>query len=106
VRRLYNIRKNWRSKSDVFSIRSENANNFKSQGNEYFQGKRYREAASFYTQGIDANPTDNRLMEALLCNRAACSLELSANCLALNLNALHSHGIMPRKFWFCTQGLL
>jgi small subunit ribosomal protein S7e len=30
----------------------------------------------FYTQGIDANPTDSMLLEALLCNRAACNLEL------------------------------
>lgn len=54
----------------------EIATNFKEQGNDYFKGKRYREAAGFYTQGIDANPTDNVLLEALLCNRAACNLEL------------------------------
>ncbi|KAG2158989.1 40S ribosomal protein S7 [Suillus bovinus] len=45
-------------------------------GNDYFKGKRYREAISFYTQGIDAEPSDNVLHEALLCNRAACNLEL------------------------------
>ncbi|KAF8665574.1 hypothetical protein AX16_000032 [Volvariella volvacea WC 439] len=54
----------------------EIAQNFKEQGNEYFKGKRYREALGFYTQGIDAKPTDKLLQEALLCNRAACNLEL------------------------------
>ncbi|KAG6840808.1 hypothetical protein C0991_004163 [Blastosporella zonata] len=54
----------------------EVALNFKEQGNEYFQGKRYREAMGFYTQGVDAKPADTVLLEALLCNRAACNLEL------------------------------
>jgi hypothetical protein len=54
----------------------EVAQNFKEQGNDYFKGKRYREALGFYTQGVDAKPTDPVLQEALLCNRAACSLEL------------------------------
>ena len=53
--------------------------NFKEQGNDYFKGKRYREALGFYTQGVDAKPDDSdaRLKEALL-NRAACNLELRA----------------------------
>ncbi|KAG1792431.1 40S ribosomal protein S7 [Suillus plorans] len=55
----------------------EIAQNFKEQGNDYFKGKRYREAISFYTQGIDAKPSDIVLHEALLCNRAACNLELN-----------------------------
>ncbi|GJE84404.1 Tetratricopeptide repeat protein 4 -like protein [Phanerochaete sordida] len=54
----------------------EIAQNFKEQGNEYFKGKRYREALGFYTQGVDAKPTDPVVLEALLCNRAACNLEL------------------------------
>ncbi|KIL68199.1 hypothetical protein M378DRAFT_185237 [Amanita muscaria Koide BX008] len=54
----------------------EIALNFKEQGNDYFKGKRYREALGFYTQGIDAKPTDPTMQEALLCNRAACNLEL------------------------------
>ncbi|GJJ07575.1 hypothetical protein Clacol_001778 [Clathrus columnatus] len=54
----------------------EVAENFKESGNEYFKGKRWSEARGFYTQGIDAEPTNPRLMEALLCNRAACNLEL------------------------------
>ncbi|KAH9175149.1 hypothetical protein EDB89DRAFT_1848006 [Lactarius sanguifluus] len=52
------------------------AQNFKEQGNEYFRGKRYREALGFYTQGVDAKPEDRKLKEALLLNRAACNLEL------------------------------
>lgn len=58
-------------------ISKEIAQNFKENGNEYFKGKRYREALGFYTQGIDAKPTDLATQEALLCNRAACNLELS-----------------------------
>ncbi|RXW25786.1 hypothetical protein EST38_g77 [Candolleomyces aberdarensis] len=54
----------------------EIAANFKDQGNDYFKGKRYREALGFYTQGIDVKPTDKNLLTALLCNRAACNLEL------------------------------
>jgi len=54
----------------------EVAQNFKEQGNEYFKGKRTREALGFHTQGVDAKPTDKTLLEALLCNRAACNLEL------------------------------
>lgn len=54
----------------------EIALNFKEQGNDYFKGKRYREALGFYTQGMDAQPTDPTMQEALLCNRAACNLEL------------------------------
>lgn len=57
----------------------EIAQNFKEQGNDYFKGKRYREALGFYTQGVDAKPTDVVLQEALLCNRAACNLELSTH---------------------------
>jgi small subunit ribosomal protein S7e len=48
----------------------------KQQGNEYFKGNRYREAIGFYNQGVDAKPTDNAILEALLLNRAACNLEL------------------------------
>ncbi|KAF9076545.1 hypothetical protein BDP27DRAFT_1284388 [Rhodocollybia butyracea] len=54
----------------------EIAENFKEQGNEYFKGKRYREAIGFYTQGVDVKPDNLILLEALLCNRAACNLEL------------------------------
>ena len=55
---------------------SEIAANFKDQGNDYFKGKRYREAVGFYTQGLDVKPGDVKLTTALLCNRAACNLEL------------------------------
>lgn len=61
----------------------EIAQNFKEQGNEYFKGKRYREALGFYTQGIGAKPDDMQLKEALLLNRAACNLELRESLLSL-----------------------
>ncbi|KAG5637313.1 hypothetical protein H0H81_005006 [Sphagnurus paluster] len=60
----------------IFAPTAEVAQNSKEQGNDYFKGKRYREALGFYTQGVDAKPTDKALHEALLCNRAACNLEL------------------------------
>lgn len=49
---------------------------FKEQGNDYFRGKRFREAVAFYTQGINVDPQQPELREALLLNRAACNLEL------------------------------
>jgi hypothetical protein len=61
----------------------EIAQNFKEQGNDYFKGKRYREALNFYTQGVDAKPVDVLIQETLLCNRAACNLELSKHALQL-----------------------
>lgn len=54
----------------------EVAQNFKEQGNEAFKEKRTRDALNFYSQGIAAKPADNAVLEALLCNRAACNLEL------------------------------
>ncbi|KAF8803757.1 40S ribosomal protein S7 [Phlegmacium glaucopus] len=54
----------------------EIAQNFKEEGNDYFKGKRFREALGFYTQALDAKPTDPVILEAILCNRAACNLEL------------------------------
>ena len=61
--------KRWRAPPEV-------AQNFKEQGNEYFRGKRYREALGFYTQGVDVKPDNGQLRGALLLNRAACNLEL------------------------------
>ena len=55
---------------------NEVAAQFKSQADEYFGCKRYREALGFYTQAIDANPDDEKLQETLYANRAACNLEL------------------------------
>jgi hypothetical protein len=58
-------------------ISTERARSAKENGNDYFKGKRYREALGFYTQGLDAQPTELTLRESLLLNRAACNLELS-----------------------------
>jgi tetratricopeptide (TPR) repeat protein len=65
------------STSDVLTTKEEIASNFKAQGNDYFKEKRYREALGFYTQAIDAKPTDSVLEQSLFLNRAACNLELS-----------------------------
>ena len=64
------------SRAPIELLVPEIAQNFKEQGNEYFVGKRYREALGFYTQGVDTKPSDKSILEALLCNRAACNLEL------------------------------
>jgi hypothetical protein len=74
----------------------EIAQNFKEQGNEYFKGKRYREALGFYTQGMSAKPDDVQLKEALLLNRAACNLELRASLLS-HLDSFRE-GVC-RKLW-------
>jgi tetratricopeptide (TPR) repeat protein len=63
--------------SNFLTTKEEIASNFKAQGNDYFKAKRYREALGFYTQAIDAKPTDPVLKESLFLNRAACNLELS-----------------------------
>lgn len=55
----------------------EVATNFKQQGNDYYKGKRFKEASNFYTQAIDAKPDSKPLLESLFANRAACNLELS-----------------------------
>lgn len=63
----------------------EVAENLKGQGNEYFASKRYREAIGFYTQAIEAYPTDQKLLESCYLNRAACNLNLSESIIALSL---------------------
>lgn len=75
----------------------EIAQNFKEQGNEYFKGKRYREALGFYTQGVGAKPDDVQLKEALLLNRAACNLELRASLRLSHLDSFRE-GVY-RKLW-------
>lgn len=65
------------STSDILTTKEEIASNFKAQANDYFKEKRYREALGFYTQAIDAKPTDTLLKKSLFLNRAACNLELS-----------------------------
>jgi hypothetical protein len=72
------------------------ATNFKNQGNEYFVAKRYKEARNFYTQGIDAYPTDTKLQETLLTNRAACNLELENYGMTLK-DCSQALGLNPRS---------
>ncbi|KAF9101826.1 hypothetical protein BGX27_011321 [Mortierella sp. AM989] len=54
----------------------EVAENFKNQGNDCFkQGKKfYKDALTFYTNGLEVSCKDDKLNEALLVNRAACNL--------------------------------
>jgi tetratricopeptide (TPR) repeat protein len=84
----------------------EIAQNFKEHGNEYFKGKRYREAANFYLQGIDAKPTDQSLLESLLLNRAACNLKLGEklpfSLLSLLKNSSENYGSVLRD---CSKAL-
>ncbi|KEI37489.1 uncharacterized protein L969DRAFT_18972 [Mixia osmundae IAM 14324] len=56
----------------------EIAQNLKSQGNEYYNGRRYKEALGFYTQAIDETGKEiaPQVKRALLSNRSACHLEL------------------------------
>ena len=54
----------------------EIASNFKSQGNEAFREKRYRDALEFYSKGLAAKAGDVELEGTLLLNRAAVNLEL------------------------------
>ena len=55
---------------------NEVASQFKCQANEYFHSRRFREALGFYNQAIEANASDNSLLETIHANRAACQLEL------------------------------
>ena len=55
----------------------EIATNFKTQGNEAFREKKYRDALGFYSQGISAKSGNKEIETALLLNRSAVNLELS-----------------------------
>ncbi|EST05379.1 Tetratricopeptide repeat-containing domain protein [Kalmanozyma brasiliensis GHG001] len=86
----------------------EVASNFKSQANDYFKSKRYREALGFYTQAIDASPEDKALLETLYANRAACNLELQNYGAALR-DTSAVLGLNPRSekaYYRATRALL
>lgn len=51
------------------------AEGFQTRGNEAFKRRSHKEAAAFYTQAIDARPSDQTL-ENLYTNRALCNLLL------------------------------
>ncbi|KAJ9126432.1 hypothetical protein QFC24_002175 [Naganishia onofrii] len=57
----------------------EVATNFKNHAVENHQQGKLREALAQYTQGLEANPEDPKLIESLLLNRAACNLSLGNN---------------------------
>lgn len=86
----------------------EVASQFKSQANEYFLSKRYREALGFYTQAIEANPADQKLLETLYANRAACNLELEnfGACLRDTSKVLALNGKNEKAYYRATRALL
>ena len=62
---------------------TERGQNFKTQGNDNFKLRKYKEAIAFYTQGL--GDLDSELKEetkrTLWCNRAACHLALGSSVL-------------------------
>lgn len=56
----------------------EQAQNFKEQGNDNFKSKKYKEAVTFYTQGLGKLAPEllEETKRTLWCNRAAAHLEL------------------------------
>lgn len=74
------------------------AENFKNQGNDYYRGKRYREALKFYHQALGASPQELSLKESLFLNIAACELELST-CLALTQKTTVALCMRPGALW-------
>lgn len=86
----------------------EVAASFKAQANDYFVAKRYREALGFYTQAIDAAPSDTKLLETLHANRAACHLELEnyGSCLRDTSAALKYNPANQKAFYRAARALL
>lgn len=54
----------------------EIANNFKNQGNDCYKAKKYKDAVTYYTKGLDIACGVESIDAALYLNRAACNLEL------------------------------
>lgn len=75
---------------------NEQANNFKSHGNDYFKAKRHRDALGFYDQAIAVEPDDAELLLSLHLNRAACQLALGNYRSALR-DTSNALGIDPRS---------
>lgn len=54
----------------------EIATNFKNQGNECYKAKKYKDAITYYTKGLDVCCDVKEIDAVLYLNRAACNLEL------------------------------
>ncbi|KAJ9479549.1 Hsp70/Hsp90 co-chaperone CNS1 [Pseudozyma hubeiensis] len=87
---------------------NEVAAQFKTQANDYFTAKRFREALGFYTQAIDSSPTDTALTETLHANRAACHLELQNYGMALRdtSRVLELNGRNEKAYYRATRALI
>jgi hypothetical protein len=68
---------------------TEIAENFRTQGNELFKRRKFRDAIGFYTRALDevGNELPAEERRTLRCNRAAANLELGASALFLPLRA-------------------
>lgn len=62
----------------------EIATNFKTQGNDCYKAKKYKDAVTYYTKGLDVCCGVSDIDAALYLNRAACNLELKNYRRAIN----------------------
>lgn len=63
-------------RSPFYKCVLEIAANFKEKGNDAFKSKKYQDAWTLYTKGLEAKCSDSLLNAQLLCNRAAVSLSV------------------------------
>ncbi|AMD20774.1 HDR031Wp [Eremothecium sinecaudum] len=79
----------------------EVAENFKSQGNDLYKAKRFKDARIMYTKAINVKPEDKNLIYMLYLNRAACELELKNYRRSINdcKTALESNPNSPKAFY-------
>lgn len=62
----------------------EIATNFKTQGNDCYKAKKYKDAITYYTKGLDVDCGVDSIDAALYLNRAACNLEMKNYRRAIN----------------------
>lgn len=62
--------------NNLRNLYPEIATNFKTQGNDCYKQKDYRNAIQYYNKGLQAKSDDRKLNATLLCNRAAVNLDL------------------------------
>jgi tetratricopeptide (TPR) repeat protein len=62
--------------TDPHEVPTENAENFKTQGNEHYAAKSWQDAIIYYTRALDEKCDNTKLNVACYTNRAAVNLEL------------------------------